>query len=690
MRYLTVVLLVGVLTAAVSTGTAPGRTTAPEGTDPGVTLVDLDPWVGARTTVTATIATAGMPQGATLTPILYGAVDTRSAFELTTQGRNLLDPVRELPRLEPARGSDTLRVRFTVTDGTGDDADGAEPTVVLDRAGVHPLVFTAHDADGVEIARLVCYVVRLPDAAEGGDGGRHPLAVATQFRLQPRPTADAQGNLTLTAAATDAARALIDGVETADTTTRSAIGWTVSPAFVDAATRTGHDDLVAGLAAVTTDAVVQPQPWSPVALGGWLATPDLGPQLDRALTQGTATLQGALHTPDGSVTDLAAWGSATSTDALDWFHTRGTRAFLVPAELMDPLDTTTFPRSLAAPFLLDTGAGDVTAIGADDALSTHFTERDPGLGANHLIADLSVIALDLPAMRRGVVVTPPADWRPSADLVARYLGALGGTVPDGSAPLLDPTPLDTLIRDTPVARSGGDTATSGPELVRSLTDAAAATALTGLGRAVQDADGLIDSLQTMAPGDDEATAAQVRRLHDQVALAAMPDEPEARRSARFSDITEQVTATASAIRLPERQTITLTSTDASLPITIRRDEDGPTRMKLLIDAPDRLTFPEGRARVVDLDDTVTRVDVRVHADSPGDTLIRLTVTSPDERLVAGTTEVMVRSTAASGVGLIISFGSLAFLIVWWARDIVRARRRRRARHVPPADLIDID
>jgi HAMP domain-containing protein len=37
----------------------------------------------------------------------------------------------------------------------------------------------------------------------------------------------------------------------------------------------------------------------------------------------------------------------------------------------------------------------------------------------------------------------------------------------------------------------------------------------------------------------------------------------------------------------------------------------------------------------------------------------------------------VRSTAASGVGVMISAGAALFLAVWWGRDI---RRRRRARH----------
>jgi hypothetical protein len=40
----------------------------------------------------------------------------------------------------------------------------------------------------------------------------------------------------------------------------------------------------------------------------------------------------------------------------------------------------------------------------------------------------------------------------------------------------------------------------------------------------------------------------------------------------------------------------------------------------------------------------------------------------------------VRTTAFSGVGLVLMGGALAFLAVWWTRTIVREHRARR----PPA------
>jgi hypothetical protein len=194
----------------------------------------------------------------------------------------------------------------------------------------------------------------------------------------------------------------------------------------------------------------------------------------------------------------------------------------------------------------------------------------------------------------------------------------------------------------------------------------------------------------MVPGGAARSALEIERLRRQISIAAVPGTDPTERNRRFAAVDTQVTQAVDAVRLPPRQTITLTSDTASLPVTIRRPDDGPTEVVVHIDAPDRLRFPDGTDQAVRLDSTTTRFSLRVHSDSPGDTIVRMTVTSPDGELVVGTTELVVRSTAASGVGFVISFGSLAFLVVWWARDIIRTRRRRRAGHIPPAELIDID
>jgi hypothetical protein len=53
------------------------------------------------------------------------------------------------------------------------------------------------------------------------------------------------------------------------------------------------------------------------------------------------------------------------------------------------------------------------------------------------------------------------------------------------------------------------------------------------------------------------------------------------------------------------------------------------------------------------------------------------VTSPDGRLELVRSEVTIRSTAFSGVGVALSVGAGLFLLLWWGRHWRTVRRARR-------------
>jgi hypothetical protein len=55
----------------------------------------------------------------------------------------------------------------------------------------------------------------------------------------------------------------------------------------------------------------------------------------------------------------------------------------------------------------------------------------------------------------------------------------------------------------------------------------------------------------------------------------------------------------------------------------------------------------------------------------------VTITSPDGSVVLDRTSFTIRSTAISGVGLVLSIGAGLFLLIWWARHWRTARRSTR-------------
>ena len=61
--------------------------------------------------------------------------------------------------------------------------------------------------------------------------------------------------------------------------------------------------------------------------------------------------------------------------------------------------------------------------------------------------------------------------------------------------------------------------------------------------------------------------------------------------------------------------------------------------------------------------------------------LTITTRTPDGQVILTTTRYTVRSTAVSGVGIVLSVGAGLFLAAWWGRHWYR--NRVRARHARP-------
>ena len=100
------------------------------------------------------------------------------------------------------------------------------------------------------------------------------------------------------------------------------------------------------------------------------------------------------------------------------------------------------------------------------------------------------------------------------------------------------------------------------------------------------------------------------------------------------------------------------------------------RVRVQVDS-DKLEFPRGDTLDYELSRRNTTRQFSVRARTAGTFPLRVVVTSPDGALVLGESRVTIRSTAASGVGVVLSVGALLLLLTWWARDVLRGERRSR-------------
>jgi hypothetical protein len=63
----------------------------------------------------------------------------------------------------------------------------------------------------------------------------------------------------------------------------------------------------------------------------------------------------------------------------------------------------------------------------------------------------------------------------------------------------------------------------------------------------------------------------------------------------------------------------------------------------------------------------------------GDSTLQLQLVSPGGLLQLANAEFTIRSTAISGVAIVLTAGAGAFLLFWWFRSASRRRRRHAAR-----------
>jgi hypothetical protein len=148
------------------------------------------------------------------------------------------------------------------------------------------------------------------------------------------------------------------------------------------------------------------------------------------------------------------------------------------------------------------------------------------------------------------------------------------------------------------------------------------------------------------------------------------------RSAYVAAVRALVRDDVSAISTDPRLTVTLTARDGTIPLTLRNDSGRPLTVLVSLDS-EQLEFADGESLVIALEDDTTRIDLRVRTLASGAFPLDIEITSPDGGIDIAQARYTVRSTAVSGVGLVLSIGALVFLAVWWARHWRSVRRSRR-------------
>jgi hypothetical protein len=653
-RTLLAALCVGAVITLASPAGAQVQRQSDTPAHPRLTLIEQNLWLAPDGQFQATVHLSQQaPTGSEIALVVYQRLRSRSLFQASLGGElgsslaTISHPVGDLPRDD--RGDIVVSAPLSATNETGRTRLRAD--------GVYPVRIELRNEDGDEIDGFTTHLVRTTAVA-----GAQPLAVATIVPLTAAPSLSPDGSTQMLDDDRTALAAFIVALMSHPTVPLTIVP---SPEALDTlgrSTSTEDRQILDSLRASIGAREVVAGPYVAIDPSAMIRD-GLQDEVTTQLRSGSDALATALAPvrPDGRT-----WVSDTPLDArgLQGLRDAGVDQLVLREDLLTPTD---LPFTLTRPAALETG--DVTVQSTtfvDGGLVQHFDEPgDPTLAATHLLADLSQLYFDSPSLQRGTVVAPPADWTPSPAFLDTFLDGLA------SSPLLTPVTIDNYFRTVP--RAVDD---DGHPVVRSLAEPSTAS-LGSYGPALQRTRQRLGGLSTMVDAGDPLLDSARRRLLVASASSLTTD----RRSAYLTAVDAEINQQTSFLRAPQRQSVTLTSRDATVPLTIRSTSPTPLRVRVLVTSP-KLDFPDGSAQVVTLDTANTTVTFKVRARASGTFPLDVQVTSPDGTLPIATERLTVRSTAVSGVGFVLSIGAGLFLAGWWVHHLRSERKLNRRKTRP--------
>ncbi len=617
-------------------------------------LASQTTWVGPgeELVLRLNVTTSEAPADVELAVAVYRRVTSRSEFTRTIDDGPRGNPVTVVP---PAKLADlatdvggALVVRLPIQDPVA-PADAAR--LRLTTEGVYPVrVELRRTGGGTSLASLVTHLVYTRPPQPGG----FPLGVALVLPVHAPPALAPDGTRALANRTATALGALASSLEAYPNVSLTLLPTPETLVSLDTSGRARDRETVAALARATTDRQVAAGTYVPVSLSSFAASgmaPEAAIQLDR----GSEVIEQTL----GKRPELRTWVAEDGLDerAALLLRQQQVDRLVLPEEALEPAKLAI---TLTQPFEIDARAvRRPLALAADVGLAAHFKPADdPVLAAHRLLADLAVVYQDQPSRLRAVVVVPPRSWQPDRAFLDSLLSGLT------TSAIMKGTMVEDAF-DVPPA-----TTTGGAPLVRRLAPGPAPQPLP-VGDITAARRQLVGFASMLTP--DNA-------LDDAMEQLLLVGEGAGLKTGRRQDfldaMLDRIHSQTDAVQVPSHRSITLTARTGEIPVTILSRTGYPLKVEIRV-ASDKLDFPKGSVRSVDLDRRSTTERFSVKARTSGSFPLRVSLQSPDGALELGTSRFTVRSTAASGVGVVLSVGAMAFLLVWWGRHMVRGRRNRR-------------
>lgn len=637
--------LVPVAALILATASPAPATPGQEEPSASIGLVDRPPWVAPEDEAIFLVTTSGDLAGATVQVEVFSALNSVEELEESATEDVGVRLSRSAPLGVGFLGAGPEGTQVVGVPVSAEPVDGS--TVQIVEPGVHPVVISLLGPGGDVLDEIRTPLVRLGDEDQEWEAPNLAvlLDVAAAPSLQPDGTRSIEaGELRRIARVGDLLEAHpdLDLSVAAVPDTIDALGTLAEPAAAE---------LLAQLAEVDLLSV----PYLPVPVGS-LVEEDLGGLVAPLVDRGDALLADRL----GAEPARGPWtGTAElGPEGARLLAGMGFDSVVVEGARGDDGED---PDALveAGPRPVE-GAGALAGMVVDPALSEALAD---GIGDDPDAAHVALARLLLSPVtpapdededdeERPVVLVRPGQLHadsvlagllallddPAAPVRTGGLGLVGTLVAEGSAP---------------VERTGA----TGPDLGDIADRVLAIT-------------GQLDSYQELI--GPQSSRADDMRLQAATALATTTPAP--RRDAAMDTVEEVLGSAFGSVRLSGERNLNLTSRRGTLPVTVENANPFPVDV-VIRSTSDRLRFPDGEDLPVTVEaGDALRVDVPVEALATGSVPVSVALWTPDGSIRLDGRQLNVRSTAISGVGLLLSLGALVVLVVWWIRSWRRTRR----------------
>ncbi len=547
-----------------------------------------------------------------------------------------------------------------------EEEDEANPISILRTNGgsaVYPVEVSLYNADGELSDQFLTSLIELPRGQRNA-----PLRTAIVLEATMPPMATPIGTAPLDEGATAQLATIVDAIAQhpdAD------VALSISPEALVGLESINTDETARILDQLRTNITASqllPNPYSEVEEQAWIdaGLEDELAELYQAGSVATNAVIGIEPEPSAMLLDrtvddegLQALISPSSGD-----NSFGVQGVIVRPAQLSPLNSELFPQALTTRFVIPTADGrTVPALVADGGLSNHFT--NPGgaaYNANRLLADLTLLSLQNAEVRQAVVVNPPADWIPDATFLNVMLTGI-----ERIPAIRGASPFDALS-DTAFTPSQG-LGTLGSPLRRDIRAQRPAQDLLSFRTEYSQAQAAIASWSTVIAADQ----ASLGRLQELLRVSTDYRLTDGQRNEYIDAIYDVInTQKDASITTPESETITLTGRISEVPIVVENNLGVDAAVLLVLDS-EKLAFPDGQAIEIVLEPGPNRIDIPIEALASGDSPIRIQVFSPDRSVTLGSAEILVRTFAFSGVGLVIGVVAIIVLLLWWLQHLRSTR-----------------